>query len=784
MKIFYILWIFIIANGKAVAQNIFFPDPIFKDKLINTKCVDKTGDGIGDDDVDVDNNGHISFEEASQVSWLTLENQGIYSVESIEFFVNLEHLFLSYNHIENLEISSMVYLKVISCSNNDIARVSLDSLPVLTDLFLNSNKITEIHLESIPHLSRLELDDNKIEVFDITAYPQLQIFSCTSNLLSNLTLGEHPEIKTLYIDDNKLDTIYLTNLQKLMNFSCGSRSLTCLKLFSLPNLQTLTCFQSKLEELDLEEAPNLTWVQALDNGLKVVKANGLSKLELFSLVLNDLQYLFLNTGHIIADIHLYDNPDLKYICCGENEVARMLDVLYSAEIYSCEVNSYCSFSSFGQTNVLNGTALYANSPLECDPNSISVDNMRFQVEDSIGNLNYFISNKSGNFQIPFEKGNYIITPIVAYPNYFNITPMIYSLNFSSTFDTITQNFCITPKEPFLNINITIIPLSPPARPGFDAAYKIILENKGNLLENGTLHFTYDENIFDYVNASISPDAVNSGKISWDYTDLLPFEKREITVTLNLNNPTENPPVNAGDITYLYANILDKIFTLENTIVGSYDPNDKTSLQGNYFHPDSVGKFVDFLIRFENTGNYAAENIVVKDIIDDKVFDVSSLQITDASHEIYTRIVGNKVEFIFEDIQLPFDDEHNDGYIAFKIKTKSSLMLGDSLKNLADIYFDYNFPIRTNETHTTIAIPSKTKDEIIDVLIYPNPVRDILFLDGDGHWKKAEIYDLAGRLIRTTYPEGKTIDVSVMQNGSYLLKLQSADKTGWVKFVKM
>ncbi|MBL0101347.1 MAG: hypothetical protein IPP49_16015 [Saprospiraceae bacterium] len=93
----------------------------------------------------------------------------------------------------------------------------------------------------------------------------------------------------------------------------------------------------------------------------------------------------------------------------------------------------------------------------------------------------------------------------------------------------------------------------------------------------------------------------------------------------------------------------------------------------------IGKYVDYLIRFENTGNYAAENVVVKDIIDTKTFDVSSLQITDASHEVYTRIEGNKVEFIFENINLPFDDANNDGYIAFKIKTLPTLVLGDSLK---------------------------------------------------------------------------------------------------------
>ena len=39
------------------------------------------------------------------------------------------------------------------------------------------------------------------------------------------------------------------------------------------------------------------------------------------------------------------------------------------------------------------------------------------------------------------------------------------------------------------------------------------------------------------------------------------------------------------------------------------------------------------------------------------------------------IEGNKVEFIFEGIHLPFDDANNDGYVAFKIKTKPNQFCG-------------------------------------------------------------------------------------------------------------
>ncbi|MBK8819865.1 MAG: T9SS type A sorting domain-containing protein [Saprospiraceae bacterium] len=152
--------------------------------------------------------------------------------------------------------------------------------------------------------------------------------------------------------------------------------------------------------------------------------------------------------------------------------------------------------------------------------------------------------------------------------------------------------------------------------------------------------------------------------------------------------------------------------------------------------------------------------------------------------MYTRIAANKVEFIFENIQLPFEDETNDGYVAFKVKTKSTLILGDSLKNLADIYFDYNLPIRTNETQTTIAIPSSTEDIQQDIAIHPNPVQDILFLGNNSDWKKAEIFDISGRLTKVTGVDGFSVDVSGLESGSYILHLSNKDKRGRVKFVKM
>ena len=141
--------------------------------------------------------------------------------------------------------------------------------------------------------------------------------------------------------------------------------------------------------------------------------------------------------------------------------------------------------------------------------------------------------------------------------------------------------------------------------------------------------------------------------------------------------------------------------MNQTVVNSFDPNDKTCLEGDIVTPDLIGEYVNYVIRFENTGTYPAENIVVKDIIDLSKFDISTLIPIKASHSYGTKISdGNKVEFIFEKINLPFDNANNDGYIAFKIKTLSTLVVGDSFANEASIYFDYNFPIVTNKATST------------------------------------------------------------------------------------
>jgi hypothetical protein len=259
---------------------------------------------------------------------------------------------------------------------------------------------------------------------------------------------------------------------------------------------------------------------------------------------------------------------------------------------------------------------------------------------------------------------------------------------------------------------------------------------------------------------------------------------------------ETPAVNAGDILNYTAVInglntdetpVDNTFSLRQTVVNSYDPNDKRCLEGTTINPSMIGQYVHYQIRFENTGTFSAENIVVKDMIDTTKFDIATLQITDASHSCVTRITNpNKVEFIFEDINLPFNDATNDGYVVFKIKTKSTLVVGNTISNLANIYFDYNFPIITNTATSTFQTLANNTFNLDNYLsLSPNPAKDILNLNIQDfeNIQSISIYNMLGQLVQITTNPSNSINVADLKTGNYIIKLHTEKGEISGKFIK-
>jgi hypothetical protein len=369
------------------------------------------------------------------------------------------------------------------------------------------------------------------------------------------------------------------------------------------------------------------------------------------------------------------------------------------------------------------------------------------------------------------------------------------VSFPATASPFVQNFCLAPNGIHNDLEVSLFPISP-ARPGFNASYKIVYKNKGTTTQSGHLEMTFDDNKSNFVTSFPLLSSQSNGFITWNYSNLLPLESREIVFVVQVNSPTQTPPINSGDYLGYRATVFpvvndelpyDNNQDLKQIVVNSLDPNDKTCAEGPFVGPESVGKYVHYIIRFENTGTYPAENVVVKDLIDLSKFDITTLTPVSSSHPFVTRIsANNNVEFIFENINLPFLDATNDGYVAFKIKTLPSLVLGDTFTNKANIYFDYNFPIITNLASTTIQALATSDFDFKDYFsLYPNPTDSVLNIktQKDIAISSTSIYNTIGQLVLISTGDRNSIDVSSLKTGSYFIKIVSNIGTTSSKFIK-
>jgi uncharacterized repeat protein (TIGR01451 family) len=493
------------------------------------------------------------------------------------------------------------------------------------------------------------------------------------------------------------------------------------------------------------------------------------------------------------NLQISNCPNLTYICTDELEQNTFQTWINWMSLQDqIQVNTYCTFTPGGTFYTINGNTQFDVDADGCEASDPIVPNQRFTITNGIQNST-IIANDLGNYNINVGAGTHTITPILDNPTMFTVLPTNVTVNFPTESSPRTENFCIAATSPAHDFDITLVPIGR-ARPGFDVTYKIVYKNTGNVTDSGNINLTYEDNVMDFVSSSVTPSDNSTGNLSWDFTNLAPFETRSIDITFNLNGPMETPPLAGGEILHFTSSIAEtgisepfpNYHQLNETVVNSWDPNDKTCLEGQNLSNDFLGNYVSYRIRFENTGTYAAENIVVKDMIDTAKFDIATLTPIAGSHQFYTRINGNKVEFIFENINLPFDDANNDGYVVFKIKLLPSVTENIPFENQASIYFDYNFPVVTNTATSVIGILGiPTLDLTDNFILFPVPAKNVLQILSKENLeiRSVEIYNNLGQILQKEIGNQQNINVSNLVQGNYYLKIQTSNATSVKQFLK-
>jgi len=642
----------------------------------------------------------------------------------------------------NLKTELLEHQPVIDLNNDSEIQVS-EAQNYNGDLILPGKAIVDVAgLEYFVNVNVLNLDYNDIVEFSLQGLPNLTYLTIRYNDLSTLDVSSFTALEQLVIRNNNL---------------------TELNLWESHNLLYLNVRNNPLVELDLSNNVNLNEVTLLD--------------------LPEIEYINLKNGNnenMTSVEPFYDMPNVQMVCV--DNVDTFFENLYNFDQQGEPwflVTTDCNFS-LGQLNGISGNVKF-DLDNDCENvNALPVPNVL--VKTQLGENSFAtLTQQDGSYMLYTDEGENVTSAVNPWPNSFSLTPENNTYNFSEFGNMEALDFCLASSSTVEDLNVVILPMGQ-ATPGNVSSYKLVFENSSSITQNGEITIEFDEALQSFVDASITEISSTNNSVTFGYSDLAAFQTGEII--FNLQN--ETPPVlDSGDELLLTANITptandedleDNMFMLNQTVVNSFDPNDKQVLEGSEIELEDTDQYLHYIIRFQNLGTASAQNVIVKDVLDEKL-DWNSFRMVAASHYYLLEIKdGDQVEFDFQDIFLPSesaDEEASKGFVAFKIKPKEDVQIGDFIFGEAEIYFDFNEAIVTNQVSTEIIenLSVASEEFSTQIQLYPNPVNEVMFIQNNSakNIESMEVFSISGQLLFSRNNSAE-LNMSQLNTGIYFVKL--------------
>lgn len=375
-----------------------------------------------------------------------------------------------------------------------------------------------------------------------------------------------------------------------------------------------------------------------------------------------------------------------------------------------------------------------------------------------------ITNPAGFYTIMVPFNSYTLSYIIpatlsgythTSPSSINLVPVL------GTWVYHNNNFGIYYGSTYNDLCVDVVPITNVSPLGY-ISYWVIVQNTGTNTVSGTTRLFYDSRYTYSYSSPAGTHTAPTSTVEWTFTALSPGARRyfyvrfDAPIALSVGTAVFNTAfveIASGLSEREYDCNTD---TLHQIVEASWDPNDKAvnppgeGVEGVIFNNTRLS----YTIRFQNTGTAAAANVVIMDTIDTDL-DLETFQLTASSHDVRTMIEGRTLKFYFDNIMLPdsvHDEPGSHGFVQYKISLNPFLTEGTTIQNNADIYFDYNEPVRTNTTLNTIAYRvaiDETSATNIRVSVYPNPFSTELNLTIEGTEKGTasfNIYNALGNLV--------------------------------------
>ncbi|MFK7748868.1 MAG: T9SS type A sorting domain-containing protein [Kordia sp.] len=399
--------------------------------------------------------------------------------------LDVTRMYIHFGDISDLTgIEYFTNLTEIRCDYNNISSLDLSIFPNMEKVNANNNNITSVNVSGLTNLEFLNLNNNELTSIDVSGLPSLYSILITNNQISSLDTENFPD---------------------LSRFNCGGNLLTTLDVSNLPSLLYLECENNLLESLNIQ---NGVFERTLD----------------FS-----------------------GNPTLTYICADVDQLKSVKEKIVAYGYTDCYVNSLCSYVSGQDFYTISGDILFDEDSNGCDMNDPIYPDLEFSLSDGTDTAADF-SDETGNFQFDIQDGTYTVAPVQVNTTYFSVSPASVTVNFPADASPNIQDFCLTPNGvyndleiEFMSAGVSYLTGEPyPISSEYGIAlsdgdqsfsFRIRYRNKGTTTQSGTLDYGF--NPAEVISIAATPVADNqtSNSFSWNFTNLRPFESRDIIVVI-------------------------------------------------------------------------------------------------------------------------------------------------------------------------------------------------------------------------------------------------------------
>ncbi|HQW05727.1 MAG TPA: T9SS type A sorting domain-containing protein [Flavobacteriales bacterium] len=402
-------------------------------------------------------------------------------------------------------------------------------------------------------------------------------------------------------------------------------------------------------------------------------------------------------------------------------------------------------------------------------------------------------DSDGGWEIGVAPGSYSITAGSNYPYLQSITPTTHSADALELGDADTDNhFAVTLIPNISDLRVSLY--ADRARPGFDNQVYLRCENYGTIPMDAELTLAFDADQT-WLSSSVAPNATSGNTATWNFSAMPAGTVQHIVVDLHTAASvplgTEITHTAIAEPTTADETPLDNTSTYIDIVVGSYDPNDKL-LSPAKLSPEvvAVGETpIEYTIRFQNTGTYLAERVVILDTLSEDL-QWASMRFLDSSHPNHWYVTDGVLHVIHSDINLPdstSDEAGSHGFVRFSMLPNTNLTNGSVIENIAHIVFDFNAPIITPPAVFSVDVLASVAEEAGNAFrIYPNPVHDRLWITLPETHEPVINYtitDLLGKVQASGASTNRSVDVQALASGMYTLMIDHAGVREGVRFVK-